>query len=162
MDGGNGFFLMRIGAAFAAALGLMGLVLATVGVYGVVSYAASQRTQEIGIRVALGAKPRDIGRLVVGQGFVPVVMGLVAGLAAAAALGRLIANLLFGISPTDPMTFVSVPLNPSGDRDGRVLRPGAQRHARGPDRRAQAGLKALPDFRQHTVGGADRGSPSRL
>jgi predicted permease len=110
MGGGNGFFLMRIGAAFAAALGLMGLVLATVGVYGVVSYAASQRTQEIGIRVALGAKPRDVARLVIGQGFVPVVMGLAAGLASAAVLGRLIANLLFGISPTDPLTFVSVPL----------------------------------------------------
>jgi putative ABC transport system permease protein len=110
MGGGNGFFLMRIGAAFAAALGLMGLVLATVGVYGVVSYAASQRTQEIGIRVALGAKPRDVARLVIGQGFVPVVMGLAAGLAFAAGLGRLIANLLFGISPTDPLTFVSVPL----------------------------------------------------
>jgi putative ABC transport system permease protein len=109
LEGGNGFFPMRIGAAFAAALGLMGLVLATVGVYGVVSYAAGQRTQEIGIRVALGAKPRDIGRLVVGQGFVPVVVGLGAGLAAAAGLGRLIANLLFGISPTDPMTFVAVP-----------------------------------------------------
>jgi putative ABC transport system permease protein len=110
MGGGNGFFLMRIGAAFAAALGLMGLVLATVGVYGVVSYAASQRTQEIGIRVALGAKPRDIGRLVVGQGFVPVLMGLVAGLAVAAGLARLIANMLFGISPTDPMTFTAVPV----------------------------------------------------
>jgi predicted permease len=110
LEGGNGFFLMRIGAAFAAALGMMGLVLATVGVYGVVSYAASQRTQEIGIRVALGAKPLDIGRLVVGQGFVPVLMGLVAGLAVAAGLARLIANLLFGISPTDPITFTAVPL----------------------------------------------------
>ena len=110
LEGGNGFFLLRIGAAFAAALGLMGLVLAAVGVYGVVSYAASQRTQEIGIRIALGAKRRDIGRLVVGQGFVPVVIGLVAGLAAAAGLGRLIANLLFGISPTDPMTFIAVPV----------------------------------------------------
>jgi putative ABC transport system permease protein len=75
-----------------------------------VSHAASQRTQEIGIRVALGAKPRDVGRLVVGQGFVPVLIGLAVGLAAAAGLGRLIANLLFGISPTDPITFIAVPV----------------------------------------------------
>jgi predicted permease len=108
LEGGNGFFLLRIGAAFAAGLGLLGLVLAAVGVYGVVSYAASQRTQEIGIRVALGAEPRDVRRLVVRQGFVPVLIGIAAGLLAAAGLAQLLANLLFGISPTDPATFAGV------------------------------------------------------
>ena len=109
IQGPNGFFLLRMGALFGGALGLLGLALALVGVYGVVSYAASQRTQEIGLRMALGASRTEIMRLVLGRGLVLVGAGLGVGLAVALSVSRLIANLLF-ISPADPATFVGVPL----------------------------------------------------
>jgi putative ABC transport system permease protein len=110
LQGGNGLFLIRMGAMFAGALGILGLVLASVGVYGVVSYAASQRTQEIGIRMALGAQSRDVLRLVVSQGLMLVLIGVVGGLVVAGVLSRFLSTLLFGISPGDPVTFLSVPL----------------------------------------------------
>ena len=110
LDGGNGFFLLHMGALFGGALGLLGLALALIGIYGVVSYSASQRTQEIGVRMALGAQRRDILRLVVGHGLALVGVGIVLGLAAAFGISRLMGSLLFGISATDPLTFVSVPL----------------------------------------------------
>jgi putative ABC transport system permease protein len=108
LDGGNGFFLVRMGAIFAGALGTLGLALAVVGVYGVVSYAASQRTHEIGIRMALGAGRRDILKLIVGQGLGLVAIGVGLGLVAAFALAQAIANLLFGMSAHDPLTFGGV------------------------------------------------------
>jgi putative ABC transport system permease protein len=104
----NGFFFFRFGAQLTATMGLLGLVLAVVGVYSVVSYAAAQRTHEIGIRMALGAEPRDIMKMVLRQSIVIVVIGLVIGLAAALAGTRTIANLIVGIKPTDPVTFVTV------------------------------------------------------
>jgi putative ABC transport system permease protein len=110
MDGGNGFFLLNMGALFGGALGLLGLVLALVGIYGVVSYSAAQRTQEIGVRMALGAQARDIMRLVVGQGLVLVGIGLGVGLLAAFVVSSLLATMLFGISSRDPFTFVAVPI----------------------------------------------------
>lgn len=110
LQGPNGFFLLKMGALFGGALGVLGLVLALVGIYGVVSYAASQRTQEIGVRMALGAQGRDILRLVVGHGLVLIGIGVVAGLAASFGVARLLSNMLFGISSTDPVTFVGVPL----------------------------------------------------
>ena len=110
LQGPNGFFLLRMGALFGGALGALGLLLALVGIYGVVSYAASQRTQEIGVRMALGARRGDILRLVVGQGLMLIGLGVVAGLAASFGVARLLTNLLFGISSTDPLTFVGVPL----------------------------------------------------
>ncbi len=108
LEGGNGFFLIRMGALFAGALGLLGLLLAVVGVYGVVSSAANQRTYEIGIRMALGAQRGDILRMIVGQGLVLVGIGLVLGIAASFGLGKFIANMLFGISAHDPATFAGV------------------------------------------------------
>ncbi len=110
LQGPNGFFLLRMGALFGGALGALGLILALVGIYGVVSYAASQRTQEIGVRMALGARRGDILRLVVGQGLMLIGLGVVVGLAASFGVARLLTNLLFGISSTDPVTFVGVPL----------------------------------------------------
>jgi predicted permease len=110
LGGGNGFFLLQMGALFGGGLGVLGLLLALVGIYGVVSYSASQRTQEIGVRMALGAQTRDILRLVVGHGLLLVGAGIVIGLAAAAGMSRLLTTLLFGVSPTDPTTFVAVPL----------------------------------------------------
>ena len=110
MEGPNGFFLLEMAALFGGGLGLLGLVLALVGVYGVVSYAASQRTQEIGVRMALGAAQSDIVRLVLGRGLVLVIAGLGLGLAVALSVSRVMSNLLFNVSPSDPVTFIGVPL----------------------------------------------------
>jgi putative ABC transport system permease protein len=97
-------FTMLLVAGFAA----LGLLLAMVGIYGVISYAVSRRTHEIGVRVALGAAPRDVFRLVVGQGMTLAVIGVVAGAAGALALSRLIAGWLFGVGAADPTTFAAV------------------------------------------------------
>jgi ABC-type antimicrobial peptide transport system permease subunit len=95
---------------FGGALGLLGLALALVGVYGVVSYAASQRTQEIGVRMALGASRAEIMRLVLGRGLVLIGAGIAVGVAAALSVSHLMSNLLFNVSPVDPATFIGVPL----------------------------------------------------
>ena len=84
---------------------LAALVMASIGVYGVAAYALAQRTREIGIRVALGAAQRDVSRLVVAQTLWPTLAGIAAGLAAAALATRLIAAMVFGVTPLDPMTF---------------------------------------------------------
>lgn len=105
LAGANGYFLFRVGATLAASMGILGLILAVVGVYGVVSYAASQRTHEIGIRMALGANHWDILLLVLRQGLLLVTAGVVAGLALAWALTRSMATLLIGVGPTDALTF---------------------------------------------------------
>ena len=110
IQGPNGFFLLRMGALFGGALGLLGLALALVGVYGVVSYAASQRTQEIGLRMALGADRAEIIRLVLGRGLVLVAVGVGVGLACALSVSHLLTNLLFTVSPVDPLTFIGVPV----------------------------------------------------
>jgi len=83
-------------------------VLASVGVYGVVSYSVSQRTQEIGIRVALGARCRDVARLVFREGLILAGAGIAIGLGGAFALTRLLRSLLFEVTPTDPATLLSV------------------------------------------------------
>jgi putative ABC transport system permease protein len=79
-----------------------------VGIYGVISYLASQRTHEIGVRMALGAERRDVLRMVLGEGVRMTVVGVAIGLAAALALTRLMANMLFGISAHDPFTLSAV------------------------------------------------------
>jgi putative ABC transport system permease protein len=110
LEGPNGFFLLQMGALFGAGLGVLGLVLALVGIYGVVSYAANQRRQEIGVRMALGAQRTDILRLVIGQGLLLVGIGIAVGLAGAFGVSRLLSSLLFGIPSTDLTTFIAVPL----------------------------------------------------
>jgi predicted permease len=108
LGGALGYFLFRLGASLAAAMGLLGLLLAIVGVYGVVSYAAAQRTQELGIRMALGASPRQVLALLLRQGSRLVAAGLFFGLVGAWALTRAMSHMLVGVSPSDPATYLSV------------------------------------------------------
>jgi putative ABC transport system permease protein len=88
-------------AGFAA----VSLLLAATGLYGLLSYSVTQRVREIGVRMALGAKPRDVLRLVVGEGMTLVAIGALAGVLAALAAGRVVSALLFGVSASDPLTF---------------------------------------------------------
>ena len=101
----NRRFTMLLLGVFAT----VALVLATVGIYGVIAYSTAQRTQEIGIRVALGAARSDVLRMVLSDGLRIGVLGSVIGIAAAAAMSRLLSGLLFGVSPHDPLTFVVLP-----------------------------------------------------
>ena len=93
-----------------AIAGAMALALSLIGIYGVISYAVSQRTREIGIRLALGSQKNVLRWMFVRSALVLTGVGVVIGLAAAAALMRLMKSLLFGISPLDPLTFVTVPI----------------------------------------------------
>jgi ABC-type antimicrobial peptide transport system permease subunit len=92
------------------AFGGLGLLLATMGLYGVMSYLVAQRTREVGIRIALGAHRLDVFKLVVGNGMRLTIAGVVIGLAGALAATRLLASLLYGIRPTDFATFAGVSL----------------------------------------------------
>jgi predicted permease len=108
LAGAFGFFAFRLAATLAVTLGVIGLILAVVGVYGVVSFAASQRTREMGIRMALGASSRDILNLVWLQGVRLVIAGVAIGTAAAWALTRAMTHLLAEISASDPVTYITV------------------------------------------------------
>jgi predicted permease len=110
LNNGIAFMLLRIGAIIVGIFGLIAVVLAVVGVYGVLSYSVSQRTQEVGIRMALGARPREILGLLIGQGVVLALIGITFGLAASFALTRFLSSLLDGVSATDALTFVAISL----------------------------------------------------
>jgi predicted permease len=98
----------RLAGVFVGGFGILALVLAGIGIYGVLAYTTRQRTHEIGIRMALGAEPRDVLRLVLRQGLSLAFLGLAIGLAASFALTRVLSSELFGISATDPITFAAV------------------------------------------------------
>jgi len=98
----------KVAASLLSVLGGLALLLAAVGLYSVMAYSVSQRTHEIGIRMALGAERVHVLRLVVGQGLVLTLVGIAAGLVAALALGRLMASFLYGTTATDPKTFIAV------------------------------------------------------
>jgi putative ABC transport system permease protein len=107
---GVSLFPARVAASLLGGFGLLALLLAAMGVYGVVSYSVAQRTREIGIRLALGARARDVLRLVAGRGMALVTAGLVAGLAVSLILTRFMEGVLYGVSATDALTFAVVVL----------------------------------------------------
>jgi predicted permease len=106
---GTSLWAPRMGASLLSAFGLLALVLAAIGLYGVMSYSVGQRTREIGIRMALGAGTSDVRGMIVRQGLALAVGGVVVGLAVAFGLSRLVTSLLFGISGVDVLTFAAVP-----------------------------------------------------
>ncbi|MFZ0883973.1 MAG: FtsX-like permease family protein, partial [Candidatus Acidiferrales bacterium] len=106
----SSMFANRTAASLASVLGILGTLLAALGIYGVLSYSVSQRIREIGIRVALGAQRRHVLELVVGHGLRLALLGVAVGALAAAAVTRGMGSLLFGVSATDPLTFAIVML----------------------------------------------------
>src|SRR5260370_37293245 len=99
-----------MGATLLSLFGLLAVSLAAIGLDGVMACAVSQGTRELGIRISVGAERRDIFKLILGQGLAISVVGLLAGLVAALAVTRLTANLLYGVSTTDPVTFIGIAL----------------------------------------------------
>jgi len=107
---GASLYAARMGAVLVGVFGLLALLLAGVGLYGVMSFTVARRTREIGIRMALGAAAGDVMRLVLRDGMTLVAIGGALGLAAAATATRLLASFLYGVSTSDAMTFAGVPV----------------------------------------------------
>ncbi|MGH9854454.1 MAG: FtsX-like permease family protein [Blastocatellia bacterium] len=107
---GVSLFLPRMAATLLSIFGLLALLLAAIGLYGLMSYSVGQRTREIGIRVSLGAQRRDVLRLVMGHGLILSSIGITIGLTAALGAVRLISHLLYEVSATDPATFALITL----------------------------------------------------
>ena len=101
-------FRERLMARLSGFFALLAMVLACIGLYGLLSYETSQRTHEIGIRMAIGAQPEDVLRLLLGQGAALAIVGALAGIAAGAGVARYLSSLLYGVKPTDPATFIAV------------------------------------------------------
>jgi putative ABC transport system permease protein len=106
----QGLWAPRTGAALLSVFGVLALLLAAMGVYGIMSYTVSLRTREIGIRMAVGAQPSDVLHMILRRGLIVAGTGLVIGLALAFGLTRFFQNLLYGISATDPLTFGAIAL----------------------------------------------------
>ena len=101
----DSLILPTTSAAMMSLFSVLAVILAAVGIYGVVAYAVGQQTREIGVRVALGARPGDVARLVLRSGLAPVVIGILLGIAGALGASRLIGNVLYGVTPADPPTY---------------------------------------------------------
>src|SRR5262249_5994258 len=110
IQGMNGLFLYGVGAKLAGAMGGLGLLLAVIGVYGVISYDVGQRAKEIGIRVAIGAQPEEIRRMISRRTLRIVLVGVPFGLFAAFGVGQLLSDFLLGIPGTDPVTYAAATL----------------------------------------------------
>ena len=105
----NPFFVVsRVGGLLASIVGALGLLLSCLGVYGMVSYSVAQRTREIGIRMAIGARKDQVLQLVVRQGFLPILVGMMIGVLFSAGVSRLMAAMLFGLNPLDAISFLGV------------------------------------------------------
>jgi putative ABC transport system permease protein len=102
------YFGQRMGGSLLGSFGALALALAAVGLYGLLAHTVTQRSREVGIRMALGAAPSDVLRLILGQGLGLAGIGLAIGLVVSAAVTRLMRALLFGVSPTDPATILAV------------------------------------------------------
>jgi ABC-type antimicrobial peptide transport system permease subunit len=103
----SGFvYTQRMNAELFSLLAVFGLTLAAVGIFGVMSLTVSQRTHEVGIRMAIGARSGEIGRMVIGQAMIPVAIGLALGLIASYALAGVVRSLLFGVEPGDPLALI--------------------------------------------------------
>ena len=102
-------FPARVGAALLLAFGVLGLVLATLGLYGVVAYSVARRTRELGIRIAIGASRMDVIQLVTRESLILVAVGTALGLSLAALGSQALSGLLYGIGAYDPITFIGVP-----------------------------------------------------
>jgi ABC-type antimicrobial peptide transport system permease subunit len=101
--------LSRLAAVLSGSMGALALLLASIGVYGVVAYAVSRRLREVGIRMALGASGRDVMSMLLRQAMTPVLVGAVIGVLACAAVSHILSSALFGVSPLDPIVFVVAP-----------------------------------------------------
>jgi predicted permease len=108
IQGANGFFLFNLGAHTAGGLGMLALLLAVIGIYGMVSYAANRRRHEIGVRLAIGAQRGEILGMILSQGMTLVAIGAAIGIAVALVIAHAVAHFLMGVSPNDPLTFVGV------------------------------------------------------
>jgi ABC-type antimicrobial peptide transport system permease subunit len=106
--------IANISSTLATALGALALVLASVGIYGVVAYAVGRRTREIGIRIALGANARSVVALILKRTMRPVVIGATIGLAAAVGVSQVLSSVLFGVSPVDPVALLGALLVVAG------------------------------------------------
>ena len=100
----------RVIAILAGTMGALGLLLAAIGIYGVVAFAVNRRTREIGIRIALGADRTSVLKLMLRQSMRPVAIGAIVGIAGCAAVSQILSSMLFGVSPHDPVAFIFVPL----------------------------------------------------
>jgi ABC-type antimicrobial peptide transport system permease subunit len=105
---GSALSAMNLASALVGIFGLVALMLAAIGLYGVMSYAVAQRTREIGIRMALGAQLGDVLGMIIRQGMTLTIVGVGLGLGAAYLLTRMIASFLYGVSPTDPAVFAII------------------------------------------------------
>jgi putative ABC transport system permease protein len=99
-----------MGAALLGLFGALALILASIGIYGVLAYSVAQRTSEIGLRMALGAQPHQVLRLVLKQGMLLALVGATVGVVVALPVARLASGLLYGVSATDPLTYAAITL----------------------------------------------------